>query len=478
MKDYRHKIVKLTNDQLKDNIINLNKDKLEAIKESSYLNGFNTILTLRSILQDDKKRSYLRNISEVNIFKRYINKAIGLINHSIDEKEGGNLLKEALDIRKDLYDLSKIIEGYFIELSHVGRIVDEHRIGINIKSQYKEKGLTPVNIEEIVKFIEKNLEESKNNYGRYNYIISEVVYSLPMRVTKEKYFNIIKRSLTRNLDNSNKYEVEDKINYYKRHWDSSLQYGYGVSFDYYFTRIEKLKKTKLKEKDLEELDEIVTELILLTKEINELYNFVLILGLTYNMIISIYLSEKIKPSMKVEEIWKEWKNVIEANDKDFINEFLEKNTRRIESNEKNIVAFLSEFEELNREALGREDFEEEELNDIFLYTKNILTYYNDYNLSDLDLLFSNNGKIASSFYLEQSINSLITYISRSMSKMSNIERKTRMRKILSLVELPFDNINQFKEYIRYSLDKRNNSQEKIKFTTDYIVYFLSNMKES
>src|SRR5699024_10137734 len=126
-------------------------------------------------------------------------------------------------------NLAKITEGYFIELSYIEQIINQYEIKIKSKTSNK-KDLREISIEKIIVSIQQRLELSKEDYRSYNYIISEIVYSLPMRLTKDKYFNIIKDSLIRNLSNISKSKVEDKINYYKRQWDSSLQYGYGINF--------------------------------------------------------------------------------------------------------------------------------------------------------------------------------------------------------------------------------------------------------
>lgn len=477
MEDYGQDISKLTNNELKENIINLNKSKLKGIKESSYLNAFNAILTLKFILEDNTELNLLKNISEKDIFKQYTQRAIKLINHSVDEGENKSFLSEALEIRKDLYDLAKITEGYFIELSYIEQIINQYEIKLKSKTSNK-KDLREISIEKIIVSIQQRLELSKEDYRSYNYIISEIVYSLPMRLTKDKYFNIIKDSLIRNLSNISKSKVEDKINYYKRQWDSSLQYGYGINFDYYFIQIEKFKKISFNEKTMDELNKIVEELAKITNELNELYNFILILGLTYNMIISIYLSIEAPISIELEEFLKEWNKVIENNDKDLIDNFLSKSNEKIEKSEKETFQYVSEFEELNKEAIERKKFEDKELVDMFLYTKDILVYYNDYNLSNIDLLFTKDDEITSDFYLEQLIDSLIKYISRSMSKMSNIERRSRMRKLLSLIDLPFKNIKEFRGYIIYALDRKNTSQEEIRFITDSILYFLNNIEQN
>ena len=113
-----------------------------------------------------------------------------------------------------------------------------------------------------------------------------------------------------------------------------------------------------------------------------------------------------------------------------------------------------------------------------LYTKKTLTYYNDAKLSDYNILFPEDESLITQEYLEQIVDSLIQYINRSLSKMKNIERKVRMRKLLSHIELPFNGIEEFNNYIKYSLDNRVLPKEEINFTISYILYFLEDLLNS
>ena len=78
---------------------------------------------------------------------------------------------------------------------------------------------------------------------------------------------------------------------------------------------------------------------------------------------------------------------------------------------------LEEFNILNSEALNREDFSYDDLNEELLYTKKTLTYYNDAKLSDYNILFPEDESLITQEYLEQIVDSLIQYINRSLSKM-------------------------------------------------------------
>ena len=58
-------------------------------------------------------------------------------------------------------------------------------------------------------------------------------------------------------------------------------------------------------------------------------------------------------------------------------------------------------------------------------------------------IISKEQEVIEKYYLEQLTDSLIQYINRSISTMDNVERKLRMRRLLSALELPFQDIEEF-----------------------------------
>ncbi len=112
-----------------------------------------------------------------------------------------------------------------------------------------------------------------------------------------------------------------------------------------------------------------------------------------------------------------------------------------------------------------------------LFTNKVLTFYNDVDLIQYGVLFPKEQEVIENYYLEQIVDSLIQYINRSISTMDNMERKFRMRRLLSALELPFQDIMEFISYIEYSLDERVVSKEEILFTIDGLNYWLDSRKE-
>ncbi|WP_353096671.1 hypothetical protein [Tissierella praeacuta] len=465
-------VSKMSNEEIRDNIISLNKKQLKFIKESSYLNAFNAINTLRNKLKDRSKNENKGLISEINLLNYYINKIINLLNNSIYKSDENKdlQLEEILDIREEIYELSSIIDGYSIELSYVGELVDQYGIKILSKKDYEHTPYNIKRVEELIAIINDTLDRFKDNYYKYIYVISQIILTMPMRLVKENYFNILKNTLMRNLRLYNKVQVESQINEYKKQFDSSIRDGYGTKFDYYFRGIQKLRNLELSDKNIDELDSIVKEIFNLTNEINEIFDFILRLGLVSNMVIVINLADNISVYDEINEIHEEWmKTITNENDVNNLKNTVEEKIKEIE---KDIFADLDEFNALNSEALKREDFDYKELDEDLLHTKKVLTYYNDTNLSNHKVLFEEDNMQITQEYLDQIIDSLIQYINRSLTKMGNVERKVRMRKLLSKIELPFNGIDEFNNYIRYSLDNKVLSKEEINFTIDYINYFL------
>ena len=60
--------------------------------------------------------------------------------------------------------------------------------------------------------------------------------------------------------------------------------------------------------------------------------------------------------------------------------------------------------------------------------------------------------------------------------MSNIERKLRMKRLLSIMEFPFESPEDFMDYIKNSLDQRTTSNNEILIAINSL-YYLMDMKK-
>lgn len=471
-------IIKMNNSDIKKEILSINKVQLENIKKASYFNVVNSILGVKELLENQMKIDDFKFTKELDLFNNYIEGSINSVTLSMSESNKKEELENLKKIREEIYETYSILEGYLISISYIGEFIDEYGTKLLAKKDYSNTIYDDKKVDELATTINQILNDNKNDYTRYIYIISELISILPMRLAKENYFNIIKNTLMRNLSKKTKSEVQVQINDYKKQFDSSSRDGYGIKFDYYFTETQKLMNINLKDKDLEELGDLVNKNVILNKELNELININLILGLITNMNIVISLLGDMKIDEDIKNIYDQWQKLLKNKNEKELQNFTFIIKEKIEDVEKSIFKDLDRFQNLNMEAASRKGFDDNELNEELLYTQEVLIYYNDSQFMDSNIIFPKEDEKLNYEYLEQCVDSLIQYINRSTKNMDNFERKIRMRKLLSIIELPFAGINDFINYIKYSLDSRIMDKEEISFKVDHIYYFLNEFSKS
>ena len=473
MDKLKENINEMDNIEIKENILLINQKQLKNIKKASYFNVFHSIIGVRRLLEDKLIEKDYEFKEEKDLYNNYIEILINSVKMSMENPKDKRYRLEDLEkIRKEIYEIYSIAGGYLIELSYVGELIDEYGIKILAKRDYANTVYDRKKVDELTTIINQILTEKRENYGEYIYIISEIINILPMKLTRSNYHNIIKDTLVRNFKTYNRSEVEFEINDYKKKFDSSTMDGYGTKLDYYFMEIQKLKNIDLEDKKLEDLSELVNKTLDLNKEINEFMNIILVLGLISNMNIVISLTDGLLLDPEVEDIYNKWINILENPEDKEVTSFMDILDKEIEIVEDHILEDLEEFQIFNIEGFNRENFSYEDLDNELLYTKDILTYYNDSTFMDINIMFPEDEEESSREYLEQSVDSLIQYMNRSTVNMNNNQRRIRMRKLLSIIELPFAGIDDFSNYIKYSLDDRVTNKDEINFIINQSKYFL------
>ncbi len=473
---------KLKDDELKNKILDINELQLRKIGEMSYYYFINTSMDLMQLGKENKFFEKTNSIKERDIIKTIFEHIINTfkkLNTGMDKREIEDEIDILLDMREQLYDLLKSIRGYETELSYIKEYMDYYIMKSIGGKEYKNMLVNQNEVALTINKIEKALVDNINNHFTFINIVSDILDILPFRMSKYKYFDVIKATLFRNLSGYPTDLVESKIEYYKMLFDSSIMGDYGVMFDDYFTNIQLFKNIDYKSLSIDEMEEQFDEIFKLALELEEIEMFIVTLGILTNRLISMLLIASksmldIIDSNKLYSIW-------EKQERDFqkqnMSRLKELSNKAFISAEKDLVQYVQHFETLNNEALKRPDFLDEELNKKLLFTNKVLTFYNDTSLVKYDELFPEYIEIVEEYYLEQLIDSLIQYINRSLSTMDNIERKFRMRRLLSAMELPFEDIDEFMFYIEYSLDERVVSKEEIIFTIDILNNWLDSREE-
>ncbi len=458
-------IKSLDNEELKERIIGLNDLQLKNIKESSLYNILISLNAIKIVSGDNKPNKKYESESERLVEISSSLKDL-LLNRDMDKLKS---------IRKELFDFKSVVDGYLIEMAYVGELIDEN--GVKILSNKELTSFNPAAVESVVQRVNDELEKSRENYSKYSFIISEIVRLLPMRMVKGNYDEILRSTLARNMGSFTESMVDYTIDNYRKNFDSSLRDGYGTKFDYYFMRIEKIKREDLAKKNLEDLSKLVEEIMELTKELTDLSDYILSLGIITNLLLVLYtIDSRGTIEIGYDEKLSQWEEDYKGDTKT-----LEKHNRRLgkilEDLDISLQKDLREYELYAIELANREDFQHEELDEDLVHTRSVLAFYNDIQFSDLEYLEKMDINFANRDYIENSIDSLIEYINRATRGMKNLERKIRMRKLLSLIDLPFGNITEFGNYIRYALDPRVSDERVIAFKINQMNYFLDEITD-
>lgn len=356
------------------------------------------------------------------------------------------------DIHKNLIDLSR----YLTEISYYNNIY------YDILSRKEFEKNVPINFEDFYKKVHDFLMEDKKFI---NQKISQIIWVVPIKITKDKYYSILKNSLKYSFKNTNKEKAENLFKRYKSIFNGTLEWEYVNSFDKYFIATQKYKENNYKKASYDELDKIFVESGDTIKDIEQLLDFIRELGLIINkfMIINILFDDmNQKDKNDIENFIKQsikynYEEILDETSK--IERELMDTTKIYQENTKNIIRNNIDIDK--------------NLKDIYQRTEKVLAYLNDYYIEKEELLFAVDETVEEN-YLDKLIDNFIDFIDRNIRNMDNANRKIRMKKILSLVENPFNNPDDFFDYLRSSIEFNNDKQE-IKYIMNEI-YNIINKK--
>lgn len=473
----------LRDHELKDEILDVNRRQLSKIGKMAYCYFINTSININQLLKDKDLLDYIGSNEEEETIKTIYQHSIDVFKKLHMESEGKKIEEEIdilLDMREELYSLLRSIHCYETELSYIKESIDYHTMKVVGKREYKNIQLDEKEIALVIDKIGNVLADNIGNHVDFVRIVSNILGILPFRMSKPKYFDVIKATLVRNLNGYPVVVVENRIESYKMLFDSSLIGDYGIMFDDYFTRVQMFKNIDYTSYCIDELDNLSEEILNLALELGEIGSLITTLGVLINRLISMLLISKkslLDVNIDSNKLYPMWVKQNENIDESHISSLKELTNRTFAKAEKGLLRDVQYFETLNKEGTKRPGFLDKELNKNMLFTNRVLTYYNDMNLIQHNVLFPKEQEVIEKYYLEQLTDSLIQYINRSISTMDNVERKLRMRRLLSALELPFQDIEEFISYIEYSLDERVVSKEEILFTIDGLNYWLDSRRE-
>lgn len=473
-------INKLTDEELTEALIKLNTIEQKKLGTMSVYYSISGCLNIMDDIYENNIFKEIKSEDERQLLEVYYENILKYL-ENIDErvKSNGNELEELKDLRYKLERLMIDIEPYIIETSCLEEKFDYYLAKRLLKEQYGEFDIDEDEIDSFIHQAMAYLMEGDKEYEIFEERISAIIGYLPFRMTKEKFFEIVKNTLKRNLSTYSKSFVDYEIRNYKKIFDGSMEPSFGTKYDDYFRKVQELKRhNNLKGLTVEELGLYSENSKVLLKEIENLGFFIRNMGIVVNKLISVFLISSSDNNFNLDKntlnLWKEY--LIEPKaEYEELAKALSNQTTKLENEMFEANEFL---EKLIMELVNRKDLIDEKLNEELMFTNKVLTYYNDFSFISEEILFYDEEEsIVDVDYLDEVLNNFIQFLNRSIRAMSNDERKLRMRRLLSSLEFPFERPEDFIGYLESSLDLRITSSEEIIIGIESIDYMM-NMENS
>jgi hypothetical protein len=362
------------------------------------------------------------------------------------------------NLRDEAYNIINGISGYLTEITYAHELANS----ILLKEKYKDYKNYQITSNDLQNFYQKIynfiIQDRVNLYERASRIISV----LPVRISRNKFYDILNKALVRDLQNASKKKVDLIIDRYKSIFNGTLDGEYGSKFDYFFTSAQHARLFDYKTASIEDIEQFSLET---SEALNEVYSIINLMrqyGLIVNRFIIVStVKEHIKKNKlnyDIDSILKKCSALITSKEDDtsleICENYIKEMKKRISISNKSLETVISEY-------VNRSNTIDDELNTVLLKTQNILAYYNDYYLENEGLLLAKEEAKTDKNYLEQAVDNFIQFIDRNIKDMPNMQRKIRMRRILSAIKIPFPKPDEFFEYVKNSMEINTTTEEKL-----------------
>lgn len=458
-------ISKLTDEEIIKEISSTNKEQLANIGTMAYIELFNRNIYLKTILNENKQlieELLIEDNKFKEVYEEVEKKVIDLFSIFDIEKLNENLnIDELKRLRANIVKLLRTLSAYSTEISFTHEIAKDILYKKFIRENQAEIDKTVDQqkfFDAVSKFVMEDPTSSKSR-------IMDITNVLPMRITKAKYYDIISKAFKRNLNYSSKRQTDIVLARYKTLLNGSLESEYGLYFNRYFMKSQEARQVDFKKAEDEEINKVYEENYTVMMEIVQISNVIREFGVIINRLIAICtLQEEIIVNIKdydIDSLNESWKT--------FIKDESQENQTRVLKIYKSLFTRLdSKFNEINSrlqvltmENFNRKNKVDDDLKSELMKTQYILEYINDYALDQEEILETDYQSIVEKDYLEEAVDNLVKFIERNITQMETLQRRMRMKRLLTLTENAFVDPNQFFEYLANSIERISSKEELI-----------------
>lgn len=461
MKINEDEITKFSNEELVSKIKDLNKSQMSTIGSMAYVEVYNRVLYLRSILKEDSELiENIKNEEESlkSILDELEDEVLNLNSIKNIKKNYSLNRSDLIEKRKKIAQILRAITAYTTEISFINEIAKRESYKGFLRENMTDIARN-MDYDKLFKNVQMFLAEDAKSIKNK---VKDIVSTLPVRVSKDKYYDMISNGLKTTLKEGSVEMIDTIISRYKEVYSGTFEKDYGISFDRYFRKAQEYKDIDFKDKTDNEMTEIYNSTFETLGEINRVSAVIREYGIILNRLIAVdMLKEDIIESMEknqINNILVDWNNYILNPEKN--------KTTLIETYKKLFTKLDDSFTENNHllqkltmENFSRKNKVEEGLKNELETTQYVLSYINDYTIEKEEIELPQYYKAADKEYLDQAVANLIETIDRKSKELSNIQRKARMRRLLFFVDNVFLTPTDFFEYFANSINLTSSDEE-------------------
>lgn len=475
--------IDITNEELIEEIGRTNEKQLSKIGTMAYVELFNRTLYLRSILKEDSglvEDTAAEDEEFRALYKKFSEDIIDLKPVMAFDRENSLDIEELKSLRKKVVKLLRCLSAYNTEISYTNEIAKDlaYREFLKENASELEK---KIDFEKLYKNIQIFLSEDGRNIKQK---VKDITSILPVRVSKDKYYSMIEDAFNRTMTDASQEIIDTVMSRYRTVFNGSMEAEYGVCFDRYFRKAQEARYFDFKQAKTEDLNGIYNDTFDTIAEINKISAIIREFGVIINRLIAIsILRENILENMKNPEIKllvTDWNNYL-SNPKTNQSRVISQYKKVFKELDKKFQDTNNRLQKLTMENFNRQNKIGEELKEALQKAQYVLNYINDYSLEKDEIKEVTYYEAAGEQYLKQSIASFIDFIERNTKDISNIQRKARMRRLISLIDGVFATPNDFSEYFANSINLTTREEESVALVNSLLElmnYYRANTEKS
>lgn len=375
----------------------------------------------------------------------------------------GNFQERITDIkerRREIIQHIRVLSAYYTESSYIYEIVSE-KLGAKGLEEAGEKSVQLTTFyQDVAKYLAMDAQKVPH---KMSYILS----ILPFRLTKQYFLGRVGEILERVKKDSPTNGWANILQRYRELFDGSNYWLYGKEFNKFHEKIEAFKTIDFRKSSIEDLSSVRREVELMLNNLSRLIQTFQSYVSIANRILVMHMMEfkdferVLEGDVVIPDIYKrftELKWLVEKEKNETTSKGLEELYEICRERGKELYQQANDLGELFNLCMDKlPDGLNHGMEEYITLSQKIVAVTNDYEHESYDDIFLTPVEVNTQ---DNSIQLFIRHLEESLLKMTTDLRRSKMRKLLSVLPIPFSSPEEFFDYMKSALEFNTTDAEK------------------